>query len=674
MSRLVVLIVIGLSISGCQNKTYRNSIQRLFDNWEFKKVGSQTWYPAKIPGVVHTNLIANNLIEDPYWENNETKQQWIENEDWHYRTKFNITADQLSNQNIEIDFKGLDTYANVYLNKELIIEANNMFRSWRADVKSLLSVGQNSLEVIFKSPLKQNRNAVKNSPYQLPSGCETGDLQVGSYTRKAAYHFGWDWGPRFVTAGIWRAVQLNFWNSARITDLNCQTLSITDSLAVVIQEVSIEATELINKCVLELNDKSLTINLNEGINTIVDTLFVQQPKLWWTNGLGEAHLYDFSVNLSVRNHLIDSSKIKYGIRTIQLITEKDSIGTSFYFKLNGRPVFMKGANYIPQDLFLPTVTNERYLKLIQQVRDANMNMLRVWGGGIYENDIFYDLCDQNGILVWQDFMFAGSLYPNNEFFRQNVKSEVEENILRLRHHPCIALWCGNNEIEVAWHNWGWQKQFNYSRQDSANIWNNYKRIFHQIIPDAIGSIHPQGNYTSTSPLSNWGTTENFNHNSMHYWGVWHGKEDFDAFNHNIGRFMVEYGFQSFPSMSSLKSIANDSSLYLESEVMQNRQKSYIGNGMILQQIEKYFNSPANFIDFVKLSQKTQALAYQKAIKAHLDNRPHCMGTLFWQLNDCWPGPSWSVIEYDGTEKEVYSTVKSLFNEKNIVKEHQFFNP
>ncbi|MFK8038354.1 MAG: glycoside hydrolase family 2 protein [Crocinitomicaceae bacterium] len=636
-----------------------NTIINLDSNWQFCQIGNEKWYSAQVPGGVHTDLLRNKLIENPYWENNELKLKWIENEDWLYKTQFSVSEEQLGWQHIEFDFKGLDTYAKVYLNGKLILKADNMFRSWQVDIKKHLNVGINSLEIRFNSPLNENKEKVKTSSYQLPSGCESGELQVGAYTRKAAYHFGWDWGPRFVTAGIWRPIHMNLWNTARITNLNCQTLSISDTLAVLLVETSIKAVSDV-KIDLSINGKQLKVDLEKGDNVVYDTLFVENPNLWWSNGMGEPYLYNLSASLKNKNIVIDSSSIKYGIRTIELINEPDSIGTSFYFKLNGQPVFMKGANYIPQDMFLTRVTNNRYEKLIGQVKKANMNMLRVWGGGIYENDSFYELCDANGILVWQDFMFAGSLYPNDKSFNENIQEEIIDNIKRLRHHACLAVWCGNNEIDVAWKNWGWQNKFNYSAKDSTEIWNNYQKVFHQMIPYTLQELHPYGNYTSTSPLSNWGTVENFNHSTMHYWGVWHGKEDFEGFDKNIGRFMVEYGFQSFPSLNSLKLIAHDSSLYLESEVMRNRQKSYIGNGMISKHINHYFDPPTTFGDFVVLSQKTQSIAYKKAIEAHLNSQPHCMGTLFWQLNDCWPGPSWSVIEYDGTEKEAYKVVKDLF--------------
>ncbi len=400
--------------------------------------------------------------------------------------------------------------------------------------------------------------------------------------------------------------------------------------------------------------------LKKGKQTVKLEYDIDNPQLWWSNGSGNPYLYEKKLLIKRKKKVLSSKQFKFGIREIELVHETDEIGTAFYFKLNGEPIFMKGANYIPQDVFLPRVTNEDYEKLILAVKEANMNMIRVWGGGVYERDIFYELCDQHGILVWQDFMFAGSMYPDLPEFHSSIKKEVRDNIIRLRNHPCLAIWCGNNEIEVAWNNWGWQKQHGYSTEDSIEIWHNYLKIFEEMIPKQLTELDPYRPYTTTSPLSNWGTAENFNHASMHYWGVWHGRDPFEKFEENVGRFMVEYGFQSFPSFDVLKEVIPEDELNLDSETMKNRQKSYIGNGLILKHVEQYYDSPKDFKSFVKLSQKTQAKGMQMAIQSHMNNRPHCMGTLFWQLNDCWPGPSWSVIDYYGNKKDAYFTVKEEF--------------
>ena len=658
---LFIIAVLFFHCSSCQKHAISPPSIEINQGWEFQQKGKDKWYSATVPGVVHTDLLDNNLIEDPYWENNEQQLQWIEKEDWIYRTTFILSQEDLKNDHIELQFDGLDTYTDIKLNGQSILSSNNMFRKWKIEVKNIVHQGDNQLEIYFHSPLSFNKKRYDTYPYQLPSGSEKLEPRVGSFTRKAAYHFGWDWGPRFVTCGIWKNVHLNFWNTGRITDVYCYTKNISKKKA---QQQALITVEIdgggSKKYSLAIDGIKKVYNLHPGKNIIKYDFTVEKPELWWCNGKGDAHLYNMIVELFQGRTLIDTTSQKYGIRTIELINEKDSIGTSYYFKLNGQAVFMKGANYIPQDMFIPRVKEEQYHQLLGDVKAANMNMLRVWGGGIYEQDIFYDLCDKNGILVWQDFMFAGSLYPTDTAFIDNIKQEIIDNIIRLRGHPSIALWCGNNEIEVAWNNWGWQQQYGYSAKDSTQIWQDYTRIFHQLIPMQLANLDPSRNYVPTSPLSNWGTAENFNHSSMHYWGVWHGREAFEEFDNNVGRFMVEYGFQSFPSMETIRTFAADSSLYLNSITMQNRQKSYIGNGLILKHIENYYDSPNSFEAFVNLSQKTQAKAMKMAINTHINAQPHCMGTLFWQLNDCWPGPSWSVIDYYGRQKTAYGVVQESF--------------
>ena len=664
MKQLAFIFALFL-LSGCSSNEPIKAINLidLSGDWEFYYHQTGQWYAATVPGVIHTDLLSNDLIEDPYWETNEQKLQWIEKIDWKYRKIFNLKPEQLQDNHLEIVFEGLDTYAEVKLNGKTIISSNNMFRKWTADIKPLLKVGKNELAVQFYSPINYNKEKYRTYPFKLPSGNETKEPRVSSFTRKAAYHFGWDWAPRFVTSGIWKPVRIESWNKARILNVNCITKSIKKDSAVIVAQINIEAhvkdAELTTVS-LQVNDTLLFYGLKNGLNELEYEFTVNDPELWWCNGLGEPHLYTLDVTLTTNDNKVDSTSLQYGIRTIELINAPDSIGTSFYFKLNGKPVFMKGANYIPQDMFLPRVTNRKYEQLLSDVQHANMNMLRVWGGGIYENDIFYDICDEKGILVWQDFMFAGSMYPVDAAFKENIKQEVTDNIIRLKNHPSIALWCGNNEIEVAWKNWGWQKQYNYSQSDSTEIWNGYTSVFHDLIPTLCKEFDPSRNYTSSSPSSNWGTPENFNHGSMHYWGVWHGREPFENFEKNVGRFMVEYGFQSFPNMETIKTFSSDSSLSLKSKTMLNRQKSYIGNGLISEHIKQYYDEPKSFENFVELSQKTQSKGMQMAIQAHMNNQPHCMGSIFWQLNDCWPSPSWSIIDYYGRYKAAYDVVKTEF--------------
>ncbi len=627
--------------------------------WSFFHDDTHRWYPAQVPGVIHTDLLANGLIDDPFWRNNEKKLQWIGEKNWSYKGEFIITPYQIKQEHIEIIFDGLDTYADIKINGHRLMKTDNMFVQWKKDIKNLVRQGKNVVEIVFTSPILYNGEKCKNLGYTLPSGNESVPPMVGSFTRKAAYHFGWDWGPRFLTCGIWRPVKINAWSGPKIGNVYIHTLSIDADSAVISVEVEVEHGDSTDVS-LVIDEKKIVLGRFFDKKSIHREFVIQNPILWWANGMGDPHLYTMNFTLTSANRIIDTKKIKYGIRTISLVNQKDSIGTSYYFVLNGKPVFIKGANYIPQDIFLPRVKIENYKRLLKDVKDAHMNMLRVWGGGIYENDIFYDLCDELGIMVWQDFMFAGSMYPVDSAFAKNVSREITYNIKRLRNHPSIAQWCGNNEIEVAWHNWGWQKKYGYTKDQEKKIWDGYQWIFHRMIPALCDRLDPSRPYVPTSPLSNWGKKENFNHGSMHYWGVWHGKDNFEDFKSNVGRFMVEYGFQSFPEMKTIMTFATNYDLSLDSEVMKNRQKSYIGNGMIALHTEKYFGKPKNFKDFVEKSQLTQAKAMEMAIKAHINSAPHCMGTMFWQLNDCWPGPSWSVIDYYGRHKKAYDTVKKAY--------------
>ncbi len=655
----IILLISFLCLNAFSQKTIL-----LETEWEFKNTDSTNWRPAKVPGVIHLNLLENGIIQDPYVRNNEIKQQWIERENWEYKTIFYADDKLLENDHLELVFKGLDTYASVYINGINVLEANNMFREWIIDLKPILKKGDNEINVKFRSPLTENQAKVKNSPYELPAANETVDLKVSPYTRKAAYQFGWDWGPRFVSSGIWRPVFIRKWNDVRIKDISYQTDQIKEQQANLSFTFEILSNLPNTNASLNIAGSTFNINLKNGLNIIKRSINIDNPKLWNPINYGNQHGYKEVYNLTVQSEnnrpIVIQDSLSFFIRKIELVNEPDAIGTSFYFKVNNVPFYAKGANYIPQDIFPSRVDSSQYEYLIKQAVDANFNMIRVWGGGIYENDYFYDLCDQYGLLVWQDFMFANSMYPKDNDFKENIKEEIEYNVKRLRNHPCIALWCGNNEIEVAWGNWGWKKQYNHSKADSTEIWNTYTGIFHELIPELLADLDNSRDYVPTTPLSNWGKPENFNHSSMHYWGVWHGREPIENFSKNVGRFIAEYGYQSFPSYETLRKVLDEEDFDLSSDVMKNRQKSYIGNGIIVDNVLKYAYDEPNFEKWIDLTQLVQGHAMGFAIRQHRIQTPHCMGTLFWQLNDCWPGPSWSVIDYYGNHKSSYDEVKKYY--------------
>ena len=437
------------------------------ENWTFNKKNETKKHKATIPGTVHTDLFQNQLIPEPFFGANEKQLQWIENENWEYETYFSLTKSELKNQNIDLEFEGLDTYATVYLNGKAVLEADNMFRKWTISAKSHLKIGTNHLKVVFHSAVQKGKEQASKLSYTLPE-------KERVFVRKAQYQFGWDWGPRFVTAGIWKKVQLKFWNSAKIESVKYNQKVLNETVADLDFIFTIFA-EKSGKYQIKLGQKQFPFVLKKGQNVVKVPLSIPNPILWWSNGLGVPHQYAFRFSLEQNQQIIDVKQLKIGLRTIELIQEKDQIGSSFYYKLNGKPVFMKGANVVPSDSFLPRVSDSTYFSLVENAKKANMNMLRVWGGGVYFDDAFYEACDANGILVWQDFMFACSMYPGDEKFVQNVKQEVIDNVNRLQNHPSIAIWCGNNENDEGWHNWGWQKQFNYSKSDSTQIWNDYKK-------------------------------------------------------------------------------------------------------------------------------------------------------------------------------------------------------
>ena len=647
----------------------QNKTSPLSATWQFKKIGTNQYYHAIVPGTIHTDLLYNKLIKDPYLADNEKSVQWVENENWEYIGSFTCDAATLKNKHIELNFEGLDTYANVFLNDTPILNCNNMFRTWNIDVKNYLKIGENKLKIVFESAVKKGKEEASKLSYTLP-----GDEKV--FTRKAQYQYGWDWGPRLVTCGIYKPIELITWNDFKITSVETQIKKITDTIANVTFIVETKTDSLqnarlnINVFYGPINNAKLQHNTNYAISiknsTQKDTFSytIYNPKIWNSNGLGEPHLYGYDVTLKTQTKL-DNYHGSLGIRSIELVQEKDSIGESFYFKLNGKSVFMKGANYIPQDNFVSRVKKQDYQKIIQMAKKVNMNMLRVWGGGVYPDNDFYEECDKNGILVWQDFMFACAMYPGDSAFVENTKKEAAQQIQRLRNHPCIALWCGNNEIDEGWHNWGWQKQYHYSKKDSTKIWMDYQNLFHKVLPSMVNENHSGSIYWPSSPAIGWGHKESLTQGDSHYWGVWWGNEPFEIYNKKVGRFMSEYGFQGMPDMNTLKLYGDSLDLTLNSKFMNAHQKHPTGFKTIETYLEKSYKTPKDLKKYNYVSQLLQRDGMKIAIEAHHRAKPYCMGTLYWQLNDCWPVISWSAIDNNNKPKALYFETKKLFNDISI---------
>lgn len=625
------------------------------ENWQFKNSKDSNWFPAKVPGTVHLDLMDNKIISDPFKDENEKKVQWVENEDWDYQTSFTISPHELKNENIDLVFNGLDTFSEIYLNGQLLKKTDNMFRKWNIPAKQYLKPGHNTLQIKFTSAVNTGKELAKKIPFTMPESPR-------SFVRKAQYQFGWDWGPRLVTAGIWKDVQLEFWNNAKIItvkDIQKRVSGTSDNLRF---EVEIYAQND-GDYTLDLNKSHQKISLRKGINKISVPYETKGMKLWQPNGRGEANLYDFEVKLSKDQRNIDAKNIRIGLRTVELIQEKDEKGKSFYFKVNGQPLYIKGTNWIPGDSFSPRMTKEKYQKLIRDTKEAHMNMIRIWGGGIYEDDEFYKACDENGILVWQDFMFAGSFYPADEAFLNNVKEEVKDQVNRLQNHPSIALWCGNNEIDEAIVNWGYQKQFKYSKNDSLQVWKDYKKLFHEVIPNALAeNLKSDKNiYWPSSPSIGWGHKESLTEGDSHYWGVWWGEQPFEIYNEKVGRFMSEYGFQGTPTLETTKSMFSGTpDLSLQNPTIKAHEKHIRGWDIINEYLKRDYKIPTDFVQYNYVSQLLQARGMQIAIEAHRRAKPYNMGTLYWQLNDCWPVVSWSSIDYLGNWKAFHYQAKRSF--------------
>jgi beta-mannosidase len=648
-------------------------------NWQFRQADKTDWLPATVPGTVHTDLYQNQRIDDPFFRTNEKGLQWIDKVNWEYRTIIEADDELLARDRIELVFKGLDTYAEVFLNDSLLLNADNMFREWRKECKSYLKKGTNTLRILLRSPVEVDIPKLERLGYSLPAVNDQsengglGDRRISVFARKAGYHYGWDWGPRFVTSGIWRPVYLEAWDRSKIVNLYIKQKSVSEKKALLTATFEIQSIKA-QRARLSLFDDETSnelakteTQLSPDLNTVTINFEIENPRLWWTNGLGEANVYHFSGRLDVGSTILDEVKTNTGIRTLRLIQKEEPSGRSFYFELNGVPVFMKGANYIPNDNFLPSVTAQEYEEVIQAAVDANFNMLRVWGGGIYENDLFYDLCDQHGILVWQDFMFACAMYPGDSAFVENVTQEAVQNVKRLRNHACIALWCGNNEIDAAWGyntsgGWGWKERYSKELQDK--IWNDYTKIFHHILPNIVDEYHDEIDYWPSSPMAGPNERASYKATSgdIHYWGVWHGQEPFESYKRTIGRFMSEYGFQSFPEFETVKSYTKPEDWDIRSEVMDAHQRSGIGNERIKTYMGWYYRIPKDFESFLYMSQILQAEGIKTAIEAHRRKRPYCMGTLYWQLNDCWPVASWSSIDYYRRWKALHYFVRKAYQE------------
>lgn len=644
----------------------------LNSGWTFRQERLRNWHPATVPGTVQTDLMTLGEIEDPFFGLNERTIQWIDKEDWLYDKHFTLTEAQQQRTHRELTFYGLDTYADVYLNDSLILKADNMFRTWRVEITGLTRVGDNYLRVRLHSPVKIDMPKWEAHPdeYQATSDqSENGGLlnrRLSPFIRKAGYHYGWDWGPRILTLGIWRPVVLTLWDDAIIRDVFVEQQEVSRQRAVIQHHVTIEAdhdataTVTVTDSALGRQLATQKVTLHRGTNEVTLPYTIKNPKLWWCNGLGEPHLYVLKTCIDTGQQPIST---KVGLRSLRLHLEADADGKgeAFYFTLNGEKVFMRGGNYIPCDVFLPRVTDSVYRRTIADAVDVNMNMLRVWGGGVYEDDRFYELCDENGILVWQDFMFACAMYPATGALLEDIRQEAIDNVRRLRNHPCIALWCGNNEVLDAWMCWGWKQLIeDRSKELAERIWEEYKALFLKTLPEVVSEYAPQTPYRSTSPLTAEDGTRDGTRGDYHYWAVWHEKKPISEYNKFRARFFSEYGIQSFPELASVQRFApNPKDWDITSDVMMAHQRGGAhANALIEKYLTTEYGRPTGFDTLLYVGQLMQGDAMKTAVEAHRRDKGYCWGSLLWQHNDCWPVASWSTRDYYGRWKAAHYMIRA----------------
>lgn len=656
----------------------KTAVKNLHEGWKFRQARLTNWYPATVPGVVHTDLLQNKIIEDPFFRLNERGLQWIDKEDWVYETCFTLAADMMRKENMELVFEGLDTYADVYLNDECILKANNMFRRWSIPVRQYIREENNILKVYFHSPVKIDVPKWDALPYQYPASndqSENGGLfnkKISIFARKAGYHYGWDWGPRLVTSGIWRPVYIRAWSDLRINDVFIEQKEVGAGRAVIAGHVELDADKDMDGVLVTITDEATgrvlgewQADLKRGTNRVTVDFVLHKPKLWWSNGLGEPFLYRFRTDIIAGGELLDSKTERVGIRSLKVVHQPDKDGHTFYIELNGRPVFAKGANYIPLDNFLPRVTPENYKRTILDAAGVNMNMLRVWGGGIYENDVFYDLCDEHGIMIWQDFMFACSMYPAEGALLDNIHQEAVDNVKRLRNHACIALWCGNNECQDAWLGWGWKREIERQNKEYADkIWAQYRQQYHVTLPGVVREYAPGTFYWPSSPFAFEGEMSGTTDGDRHYWSVWHGKAPISDYDSEKSRFFSEYGFQSFPEFESVKRYAPYPEDWdIRSEVMMSHQRGGDhANGLIETYLLNEYKKPRDFRAFLYMNHVLQGDAIKTAIESHRRQMPYNMGTLFWQHNDCWSVASWASRDYYGRWKAQHYYVRKAYDD------------
>lgn len=654
----------------------------LSGGWQFRRAeGDGQWRPARVPGTVHTDLLALGLIPDPFVGDNENRVRWVSESDWEYRRVFSVPPELARREFVELVCDGLDALAEVSLNDIPLGQADNMHRQWRWNVRGRLKAGGNELRIRFRSPLSH----VAPLQARRPMPGVDAALPGGAHLRKAACHFGWDWGIQAPTMGIWRDIRLEGFSGARLCDVFLRQKhsngSATVSAEVVVDHWSGPPPTARMKIRSPAGESWEAEVGRPGLSTTL-SVEIARPQLWRPNGLGGQPLYDADVFLERGGAVLDRRRFRVGLRTIELRRAPDDWGESFEFVVNGEPMFAKGANWIPPDAFIPRADGDggRLEQLLRAAAAANQNMLRVWGGGVYESERFYDLCDRLGILVWQDFPFSCGVYPLDESaFAENIRREVGDNVRRIRHRACLALWCGNNEMEEGWAHWGWDLSEKNSVAEKPRAWAGlpdaeasalsaemkaaYDEFFHRTLPEWVARLDPDTPYWPSSPSSGapfFADPRGNARGDAHYWGVWHGRRPFSAYRGEFPRFMSEFGFQSLPPLETIRAFADEAEWNISSHVMEHHQRSPVGNAVILSQMADNFLLPPDFPRQVWLSGVLQAEGIRFGVEHWRRNMSRAGGTLYWQLNDCWPVASWSGLDYFGRWKALHYAAKKFY--------------
>ena len=641
----------------------------LCGEWDFRQSGSEHWIKASVPGCVHTDLMSAGLIDDPFYGRNEKSIQWIGEKDWEYRKTFTISEADLLVSNMWVVLEGVDTYADISVNGLPVGTTDNMFRTWRFDISDKLKVGDNQLTIRFESVFRHDMPRYLDAPYRLMAwpNNDQSDIWLSLYARKAGYHYGWDWGPRLITAGLHGSVYVESWNDWKIQSVFFKTLSLDKPSAKtgkartadmqadieVLSDMECDAFITISRGSQKVCGEKVV--LKKGLNSYKLPFTIRNPHLWWSNGLGKAHMEEFTVRVDACGNTASLTD-DIGIRTAEVIREDDDQGRKMTVRLNGYDVFCKGANWIPIDNFPHLRERKDYAYLLESASSSNMNMIRVWGGGLYESEDFYELCDSLGIMVWQDMAFACGMFPSDSAYLSSVKEEVKDNVRRLRNHPSLVLWCGNNENEISYFEWGWNRTLTHDQR--IDYEKGLKKLFYDVIPSTVDAEDGTRYYHPTSPVTGHSGVP-YSMGDAHMWSVWKGGWVEEYLKpHNIARFMSEYGFISYPDMFSMKKFIPEWDMYTGSPSMLAHHRAYddttrdpnYSDNTICRYMNRYAWVPEKFEDYVYMTQWFQAEAVKVAMEAHRRAKPYCMGTLFWQLNDCWPVVSWSSIDYYGRWK------------------------